>query len=302
MSIHHHIIIIGAGPIGLYFASKCENDKKDYVILEASNEIGGQLTRLYPSKDIVDVNMFECIKAKDLIDDFAKKVNRENILSNQKVKDIKPGKIIEVVTNQEIFTCDYLIISTGLGSSTPRPLGIENENKAKNIIYQLHDITGLKNKRIAIFGGGDSALDWAKHLSQISDNVHLIHRRTEFRGNPDTIKGCHNLNVHLPFVPDHINLVGDKAISVTIKEVVSDEKTPQFLDIPVDLIFVNYGNVAEQSDFNFDKDGAFLKVDKNDFSVSNNVFAIGDVASYENKKRRIQPGINEADRVYKIIS
>lgn len=301
MSEYHRIIIIGAGPIGLYFASKCEQDNKDYVLLEASNNAGGQLLRLYPEKEIVDIEGITSIKAHEYIEMLLDRIQKKNIRINEKVISIKSEELIQVKTAKKLYTCTYLIISTGLGMSVPRPLGVEHESDAENIIYKIDSIELFKNKRVAIFGGGDSALDWAKHLSKISDNISLIHRRLEFRGNPETIKNCSNLKVFLPYVPDSIELVGNKAISVNIKEVTNDEKSPQIINIPVDYIFVNFGNIAEQTVFDFDKDGSFLKVNPTDYSVSKNIFAIGDISSYENKKRRIQPGINEADRVYKLI-
>lgn len=300
MSIYHRIIIVGAGPVGLYFATKCEKDNLDYVLLESTDKVGGQLTRLYPEKEIIDIDAFDSITAEQYISYLLKHIDRNRILLNEKVVDIKQGETISVKTTKE-YTCDYLLIATGLGTSVPRPLGIENESKAKNIIYHVDDLSKFKNKRIVIFGGGDSALDWAKELSKISNDVHLVHRRLEFRGSPKTIENCKNIKKHLPFVPDHINLKGNVAESITIKEVVDGEKTPQIADIHADYIFVNYGNIAEQIQFNFAKDGAFLIVDNERFSVSKNIFAIGDIASYKDKKRRIQPGIEEADRVYKFI-
>lgn len=301
MSEYHRIIIIGAGPIGLYFASKCERDRKDYVLLEASNNAGGQLLRLYPEKEIVDIEGIACIKAHEYIEMLLDKIQKKNIKINEKVISIKSEELIQVKTEKKLYTCTYLIISTGLGMSVPRPLGVEHERDAENIIYKIDNIELFKNKRVTIFGGGDSALDWAKHLSRISDNISLVHRRLEFRGNPETIKDCSNLKVFLPYVPDSIELVGNKAIRVKIKEVTNNEKSPQIINIPVDYVFVNFGNIAEQTVFDFDKDGSFLKVNPTNYSVSKNIFAIGDISSYENKKRRIQPGINEADRVYKLI-
>ncbi len=302
MQKHYHIIIIGGGPAGLYFANKCQNNGLDYLLLEASDTLGGQLPRLYPEKDIVDIKGIDVIKAKDYASKLANNLKKEKVLLNTKVVDIIPGDEIEVKTSTLFFSCDYLIIATGLGSSTPRPLGADHEFEVKNIVYKLDDYSQLKDKRIAIFGGGDSALDWAKHLSKISNNVSLIHRRLEFRGNADTIKDCHNLAVYLPYVPDHIDVENNKATSITIREVVEERKTPKFTAIPVDLILVNYGNVAEATSFNFEKDGSFLKVNPATYSITKNIFAIGDVASYENKKRRIQPSIEEADAVFNIIN
>lgn len=301
MQMHYHIIIVGGGPAGLYFANKCQSKDIDYLLIEASDSLGGQLPRLYPEKDIVDIKGIEVIKAKDYAEQLAKALDKNRILLNNKVIDVVPGDKVEVKTNSSSLTCDYLVLATGLGSSTPRPLGVEHEFEVNNIVYKLDDFSNLKNKRVAIFGGGDSALDWAKHLSKISNNISLIHRRLEFRGNADTIKDCHNLNVYLPYVPDHIEVDKNTAKSIIIREVVEEGITPKFTAIPVDLILVNYGNIAEVSNFNFEKDGSFLKVDPNSYSITKNIFAIGDVASYENKKRRIQPSIEEADVVFNTI-
>lgn len=129
-----------------------------------------------------------------------------------------------------------------------------------------------------------------------SDNIHLIHRRTEFRGNPETIKNSKNLKVHLPFIPLSIKRNDSIAQSVTIKNV----ETEETLEISVDYIFVNFGNVASQSKFDFPTLGAFLLVDENN-KVAENIYAIGDVCQYKNKTRRLAPGISEANKVFGLI-
>jgi len=297
MQNHHDIIIIGAGPIGLYFASKCENMKLDYLILEGSDFIGGQLIRLYPEKQIVDIPNIDTIKASDFIELLKTKINLNNVVLNAHVSSILNNNQIEILTGKTKYLCNKLIVATGLGTTVPRPLGVEHESECENIIYSVKSFDYLKNKRVAIFGGGDSALDWAKEISAISDNVHLIHRRLEFRGNPETIKGCTNLKIHLPYVPESIAYKDGKATSITIKKVDTEEK----LTIDVDYIFVNYGNVASLTSFPFKMENAFLLVDGNN-EVEQNIFAIGDVCQYENKTRRIAPGLKEADKVFDLIT
>lgn len=297
MQNFHKVIVIGAGPIGLYFANLCENAKLDYLVLEGSNELGGQITHLYPEKEVIDLPNIKSIKAKDYIQLLLSKLDSNKILLSKRVIEIKNAEKIEIKTSTDSFFCEKLIIATGLGTSVPRPLGVEHENEVNNIIYNLNDYSFLTNKKIAIFGGGDSALDWAKQLSKLSDDVHLIHRRTEFRGNPDTIKDCTNLKLHLPFVATKINIENGKATSVIINEV----GTENLVEIPVDFIFVNYGNIASQSNFPFRMTGSFLDVNEN-LNVDKNIFAIGDVANYENKTRRMAPGICEANKVFKLIN
>ena len=296
MEFMHKVIVIGAGPIGLYFASKCEEKGIDYLLLEGSEEIGGQLTRLYPEKDIVDIPGIRCIKAKDYVELLRSKISPKNVILNAQVQQIKNGDKIQIFAGKTVYFCEFLIIATGLGASVPRPLGVEHENECDNIIYSIKTFDHLKDKRVAIFGGGDSALDWAKAISSISDNTHLIHRRLEFRGNPETIKNCKNLHIHLPYVPSSIEYKDGKAASVTIKKV--DEV--KFETIDVDYIFVNYGNVASFTSFPFKMEGSFLPVNDSNI-VEGKVFAIGDVCAYENKTRRVAPGIKEADKVFDII-
>ena len=298
MQNFHKVIILGAGPVGLYFASLCEEKSLDYLVLEAANVPGGQISRLYPEKEVVDLPQFKSILAKDYIKYLLTKVNEKKISYNANVVDIKNGDIIEISTEKVHYFCEKLVIATGLGASKPRPLGIEGEDGCMNIRYSLRNYEFLKDKKVAIFGGGDSALDWAKMLSKISKGIHLIHRRDEFRGNPETIKDCKDLHIHKPYIPYSLNIEGVYAKSVIIKKV-SDEE--EFLEIPVDYIFVNFGNVASLSKFPFETQGAFILVDDK-YQVEKNIFAIGDVAQYENKTRRMAPGNKEADAVFKQIN
>ena len=221
------VAIIGAGPIGLYFAGLCEQHNIDYVIFEADSFIGGQLTHLYPEKIIYNIPGFESVKSADYIALLASNVDSSKIRLGTKINSLDELKT----------SYDEIIIATGIGEYRPRKLGLENEEKY-NVLYSLKDYDFLKNKKVIIFGGGDSALDWAKQLSDISD-VTLVHRRDEFRGNVETIKDC-NIKIYLSYVPE--SLTENK---IKIKSVKSDHD----IELDYDYILVNFGQVMSKTEF-----------------------------------------------------
>lgn len=289
------VIIIGGGPAGLNLAIKLQENNIDYLLLEASGVLGGQITELYPHKEIVDIPGIDSIIAEDYIKKLIKQVDLTKVRFNSNVVDIINKDGLEVITkDNQKYLCSDVVIATGLGFFKPRTMGLEDEDKFSNILYSVKDFSFLKDKKVVIFGGGDSALDWAKEISRISDNVSLVHRRTEFRGNADTIKDSKNLKLYLPYVPFKLIVKDNKLVGITIKNV--NEET--YVDLDLDYILVNYGNVASTLDLPIEKDGNFAKVDDK-LQNKPHIFAIGDVANYENKKRRIAPTLNEIDILIK---
>lgn len=284
------VAIIGAGPVGLYFASLCEEKKLDYVVFEANEYIGGQIVNLYPNKKILDIVNFENHCAIDLIEHLKKKIDLNKIHLNEKVNNIVNHKLI---TTKDEYQFKYIVIAVGLGAYSPRPLGIDGENDCDNILYSLKDFSFLKNKKVAIFGGGDSALDWAKEISSFSGDVYLVHRRLEFRGNANTIRDCKNLKMHLPYIPFALKIQDHKCKIITIKKVDDDK----YIDIPVDYVLVNYGSVPINTPFNYPHEGSFLKVNAK-YKLDEDIYAIGDCIFYQGKIRRIEPGKKEAHIVF----
>ena len=250
------VAIIGAGPIGLYFAGLCEQRNIDYAIFEADSFIGGQLTHLYPEKIIYNIPGIEEIKSADYIALLASNMDSSKIRLGAKINSLDELKT----------SYDKIIIATGIGEYQPRKLGLENEEKY-NVLYSLKEYDSLKNKKVVIFGGGDSALDWAKQLSETSD-VTLVHRRDEFRGNAETIKDC-NIKIYLSYVPE--SMTENK---IKIKSVKSEVD----LELDYDYILVNFGQVMS----------------KTEFEKLNNVYYVGDATG----TRTIADGIKQANEIF----
>lgn len=281
-------LIVGGGPVGIYLAGKLEEAHMDYLLLEA-HKVGGQVLTLYPEKPVEDVPEIGNMKAKDVFENLLKKVDGAKIIEDTKVLEIKGH---EVHTDKGVYLAKSIVLCTGLGRYVPRKLEVPGEEGCRNIHYALLEPTRLYGKKVAIFGGGDSALDWAKALSGHSE-VHLIHRRREFRGDPSTIEGC-DIALHLPYIPVSVEQVEEEAKSVTIENVETKERER----IEIDEILVNYGALPEGGHLGFPKDerGVGLKVDDH-FMVAEGIYACGDCIYHPDHKKRMAPGFRQADKV-----
>ena len=253
------VAIIGAGPIGLYFAGLCEQNNINYTVFEADTFIGGQLTHLYPEKLIYNIPSISEITAADYIAYLSAKVDRSKIILGRKINSI------EELTKH--YT--YVIIATGIGEWTPRKLGLVGEDSC-NVVYHLTDYKALTDKKVIVFGGGDSALDWASQLSKISQ-VSLVHRRDDFRGNAATISGC-DICLYLSHIPESIT-----PQTITIRSI----KTGETVSLNYDCILVNFGHL----------------VNKTQFTNCTNAYYIGDSTT----SKTIAEGIEQADLLFKTL-
>ena len=186
------IIIIGAGPVGLYAGTLAALHNLKGIIFESLPNVGGQLTSLYPEKAIIDLPGFKSILAKDYIDElYAQQQSVNNPLPvhlNEKVISYEKEEDYFVVnTSLSTYKTKTILICSGMGSFEPRKAGLENEDKLNNVIYSITEKEKYRNKNIAILGGGDSAIDWAITLKDIAKEVYIVHRRDEFRGQSSSV-------------------------------------------------------------------------------------------------------------------
>lgn len=292
------VIVIGAGPVGLYLAGCLNKAHVSHLVIEAGDAIGGQLMALYPEKEIVDIAGIPNILAKDYIALLAKDVNLNNFAFKSEVVDIKSSEnSVQVMSKDQTYEAEYAIIATGLGSYKPKPLGVERENEFPNIIYAMASFDFLKGKNVAIFGGGDSALDWAKEISRIANDLYLVHRRREFRGNFNTIKDIKEIKIRTPYIPRQLIIKDNKLVGITIAHAEDDNET---LDLYVDYILVNFGSIPSPVSFNVPKQNTGIICDERR-CVLNRIYVAGDAIGVPGKIKRIGDGLKDADSILEII-
>ena len=289
------LVIVGAGPIGIYAGTLASLHGLNAVLIEGQEEVGGQLTALYPEKDIVDLPGFKSITAKGFIDELMNQFNSEDnkteLLINEQVKNFeKVDDYYKVTTSKQVIETKCILLTTGMGIFTPRKIGLENEDSFDNIIYSLKDKSQYKDKVVAILGGGDSAVDWALMLSEIAKQVYIIHRRNDFRAQSSSVEALDQKGV-IKLTPYNVTkLIGEKSVKTI--EITDNNKESKTLDI--DAIFVNYGMIPAPSSFPVEKIGTAIKVGACYQTSLENVFAIGNIISYEGKVKNITAGLGEA--------
>lgn len=244
----YDITIIGGGPIGLFTAFYGGMRQASVKIIESLPQLGGQLSALYPEKYIYDVAGFPKIRAQELINNLKKQMSKfeQAIALKQSVEKIEKEEdgIFKLTTTEEIHYSKSIIITAGNGAFQPRRLEIENTEQleSRDLHYFINDLNKFAGKKVVIFGGGDSAVDWALMLEPIAKKVTIIHRRNKFRAHEHSVENLQNSKVDIktPYVP--VELISDK--NGITQVVIGDVKTEEKVTIDVDDVIVNYGFVS----------------------------------------------------------
>lgn len=296
------VLIIGAGPTGLFCAHQLGLIGLNCEIVDNLDKVGGQCIELYPDKPIYDIPAVPECTGKELTKNLIEQIKafKTNFHLNERVEELKKvEKKWLIKTNKGTeFEASSIIIAAGVGSFEPRKFPTKEIDKyeGKQILYSIKDKTIFKDKRVTIFGGGDSALDWAIELSNTS-KVILVHRRDEFRGMQASIDKVNQLKeegkieVHTKYQLDLVN-GNEKVESINIKhddDSIKEVKTDYVLGF-FGLI-MKLGPIAEWG-LNLDK--KTIPVNTENFETNKEgIFAIGDICSYPGKLKLILSGFHE---------
>ena len=295
-------IIIGAGPVGLFAVHQLGIKGLTSVVIDNLDKAGGQCIELYPDKPIYDIPAVPECTGEELTKKLLEQIKPFNteLFLNERVEEVKQDKENWIVktNNSNEFLAPNIIIAGGVGSFEPRKLSVKEAEKFENksLFYAVRNKENFKNKNIAIFGGGDSALDWALELSKFS-NINLIHRRDEFRGAPHTLSEIKKLEkegkINIKTPCQLVSIEGNDQIkSITIK--FDDGKTEK-IETNVVLGFfgliMKLGPIAEWG-LNMNK--KTIEVNSENFETSKKgIFAVGDICNYPGKLKLILSGFHE---------
>ncbi len=295
-------LIIGAGPTGLFTAHQLKLIGLSCEIVDNLDKIGGQCIELYPDKPIYDIPAIPECTGEELTKNLIEQIKPFNINFHlsERVDEVKQNNgHWNVKTNRGTeFSTPNVIIAGGVGSFEPRKFSPKECEKYENksILYSIKDKSTFKGKTVSIFGGGDSALDWAIELSKDS-KVNLIHRRDEFRGaqlSVNKVKELHKSGKIDLFTKCQLKTVNGKENLENI-EIISDDKEIKKLDTDYVLGFfgliMQLGPIAEWG-LNIDK--KTIAVDTEKFETNQKgIYAVGDICNYPGKLKLILSGFHE---------
>ena len=295
-------IIIGAGPVGLFAVHQLGIKGLKAIVIDNLDKVGGQCIELYPDKPIYDIPAVPECTGEELTDRLLEQIKPFNtkFYLNERVEEVRPegNEWIVKTSNKNEFISPNIIIAGGVGSFEPRKLSVKDTEKfeGKSIFYSVKDKENFKNKNICIFGGGDSALDWALELSKYS-KITLIHRRDEFRGANHTLTAIKKMEkegkiiIKTPFQLEKID--GDKKVdSIIIKD-----DSGKIEKISTDLILSFFGLIMKLgpiAEWGLNMNKKTISVNPNNFETNKKgIFAAGDICSYPGKLKLILSGFHE---------
>ena len=300
--INTDVLVIGAGPTGLFCAHQLGIIGLKCEIVDNLDKIGGQCIELYPDKPIYDIPAVPECTGEELTKNLIEQIKPFNFNFHlkdrvQKIKNQNNKWIVNTFKGKEFITPN-IIIAGGVGSFEPRKFAPKECTKYENksIFYSIKDKSIFKSKTVSIFGGGDSALDWAIELSKDS-KVNLIHRRDEFRGAQSTVDKMNELNkngkINLFTKYQLRNVYGkDNLENIDIEH---DNK--EIKNLKTDYVLGFFGLIMQLgpiANWGLNIDKKTISVDTEKFETNQKgIYAVGDICTYPGKLKLILSGFHE---------
>jgi len=296
----YDVTIIGAGPTGLFTAFYGGMRQMSVKIIESLPNVGGQLTALYPEKYIYDIAGFPKIRAKDLVNNLSEQLSifSPTIITGESVEDMTrlEDGTWQLTTDADKHLSKAVIFTTGNGAFEPKRLELAaaTQYEGSQLHYFVDDMGTFAGKDVVLFGGGDSAVDWALMLEPVAKSVTLVHRRDSFRAHEHSIELLHQSSVIVktPYVVDHFEPEGDAFTHVAVRN--SDGQVEL---LKADHVIVNYGfrsSIGSMKDWGMEMERHSIIVNSKMETTLPGVYAVGDSNTYDGKVKLIACGFGEA--------
>ncbi|CRK61613.1 Thioredoxin reductase [Alloactinosynnema sp. L-07] len=291
------LLIVGAGPTGLFAAYYAGFRELSTVVVDSLPEPGGQVTAMYPEKMIFDVAGFPAVRGRDLINALVDQADqwKPTYLLGRRAHELSEvdGKFEIGLDGGTVVRAGAILITAGIGEFTPRPLPAGDGWLDRGMVHFVPSFEVHRGQDVVIVGGGDSAFDWALALHPIARSVTLVHRRAKFRAMPATVRQVENLGVRIITDAEVTALRGDESGLREVDVKVAGETEA----LPAQTVVAALGFTADLGPieaWGLEIAHRSIAVDSTMRTARDRVYAAGDVAAYAGKVKLIATGFGEA--------
>ncbi len=289
------LLIVGAGPVGLFGAYYAGVRKLSTIVLDSLEEPGGQITAMYPEKAIFDVAGFPAIRGRELVAHLLEQAapHSPGYLLGQQALELERGEGAFAVTTSAAvrIECRAICITGGIGTFTPRPLPVGYDYLGRGLAHFVPDPTKYEGERVVVVGGGDSALDWALMLEPIAKSVTLVHRRAQFRAHPHSVDLLTASSVEVVTNAQIAGVRGDPSVTEVDLDVAGELRT-----LPCEKLVAALGftaNLGPLAEWGVELRKRSIKVDAAGRTTVPGIYAAGDIVDYDGKVKLIATGFGE---------
>ena len=289
------LLIVGAGPVGLFGAYYAGVRKLSIAVLDSLEEPGGQITAMYPEKAIFDVAGFPAIKGRDLVEQLLQQAapHHPHYLLGQQAVELERGEGGFAVTTSTALRieCRAILITGGIGTFTPRPLPAGGDYLGRGLAHFVPDPDKYAGEDVVVVGGGDSAVDWALMLEPLAKQVTLVHRRAQFRAHPHSVEMLQASSVNVLTDAQVAAVRGDPNVTELDVDVAGTVHTISCSRLVAALGFT--ANLGPLLEWGIEIRKRQIVVDTSGRTTVPGIYAAGDIVEYPGKVKLIATGFGE---------
>ncbi|TNC29629.1 NAD(P)/FAD-dependent oxidoreductase [Amycolatopsis alkalitolerans] len=294
------VLIVGAGPTGLFAAYYAGFRGLSMAVVDSLPETGGQVTAMYPEKMIYDVGGFPAVRGRDLIKGLVEQAApwEPGYLLGRKAEHLRDGPdgLDVLLDGGDVVHAGAVLITAGIGEFTPRPLPAGDGWLGRGMVHFVPSLDVHAGQDVVVVGGGDSAFDWVLALEPIASSVTLVHRRAKFRAAESIVREARQRGIRM-ITDAEVTEMRAGADGALCEVLVTPKGTEEPAVLPAQTVVAALGFTADLGpieNWGLEIDRRAINVDSTMATARRRVYAAGDVAAYPGKVKLIATGFGEA--------